>query len=695
MLAELHDACRGLRASGITIQVRHPETKPLAGGRAVLRALISQAGEVQHIDLIDLGDAPRFWKIGDNQKGFPLLTLGPRDDGRPGKKDPPIPLRAGGDPALRAELRAGDTSVERRIELVRELFRRSERNTEALQPWPKQQEWLRDLAERLRPLEDGPAAAVLILLRSLLACDTKRLLASLDAAIGEALRGSVDEYMVAHLTRLVFIGGGEVLLDLEGKRNACDPRNLTEVSSALGMSEGEDNERVGECSLTGRVGRVVTRKFPEAVWPLGKTPVFTKNADIPCAARYGRSDADSCLVSRTLASELAATAEALTTDDRKGATWAWISQDRGDEYDMLLSYVAAQHDLRLAEALTTSPGVFEELARDVQSLARGRQAALNDSVSVFIVRKLNQANIKVICRTTTTLEDLRRAAELWTAGCKNIPDAIGLYVPQGKGKAADLLRPPLIVPAAIVALGRQVFIRGRTKPQDAPGPTFADAMRLFLGQGDRRRSVARSLLSVFLPRRRPLLAGIAQAALRGDTKGFDAGGALDSVTVLGLLLSALDRPKEKYMNDAAFKLGQLLAAADVLHLGYCHDVRGSGSIPSSLLGNQLLVTARGTPRKALEQMNSRWKVYQAWATKKRQGADIKPEMGATGSAWAVWRAVWVPLNVQGLATELSADLPQRFQSDMDRSELLLGYMAGPPRKPSTKTPSDVENGTNQ
>ena len=46
------------------------------------------------------------------------------------------------------------------------------------------------------------------------------------------------------------------------------------------------------------------------------------------------------------------------------------------------------------------------------------------------------------------------------------------------------------------------------------------------------------------------------------------------------------------MQGTAFKLGQLLAAADIVHAGYCADVRG-GAVPPALLGNQVFAMAQG------------------------------------------------------------------------------------------------------
>jgi hypothetical protein len=66
------------------------------------------------------------------------------------------------------------------------------------------------------------------------------------------------------------------------------------------------------------------------------------------------------------------------------------------------------------------------------------------------------------------------------------------------------------------------------------------------------------------------------------------------------------------MSVVAFKLGQLLAVADAVYVGYCTDMRG-GNVPPMLLGNAVLATAQSDPTKALAVLSRRWKPYAAWA----------------------------------------------------------------------------------
>ena len=138
------------------------------------------------------------------------------------------------------------------------------------------------------------------------------------------------------------------------------------------------------------------------------------------------------------------------------------------------------------------------------------------------------------------------------------------------------------------------------------------------------------------------------------------------------------------MNDTAFKLGQLLAAVDVVHAGYCADVRG-GDVPPSLLGNQVFTMAQTAPAKALAILCRRWKPYDGWAkkaTRDRARADklIASKVKAEEQrGWDIKIALKQAREVTTLAQDLRGALPDRTVDDSFRAELLLGYIAGLPK----------------
>lgn len=157
------------------------------------------------------------------------------------------------------------------------------------------------------------------------------------------------------------------------------------------------------------------------------------------------------------------------------------------------------------------------------------------------------------------------------------------------------------------------------------------------------------------------------------------------------------------MTGTAFMLGQLLAAADAVHAGYCADVRG-GSLPPSLLGNQVLIMAQASPAKALAVLGSRWKPYAGWA-KKKSDYEIPREFLNEDGSWkkradfandqkrqelersfSIAIAIIQSRRVEKIAHELNEKLSVKCD-DVFRAELLLGYMAGIPGKQKV----DAEN----
>jgi hypothetical protein len=148
------------------------------------------------------------------------------------------------------------------------------------------------------------------------------------------------------------------------------------------------------------------------------------------------------------------------------------------------------------------------------------------------------------------------------------------------------------------------------------------------------------------------------------------------------------------MNEAAFRLGQLLSVADVVHAGYCADVR-QGQVPPALLGNAVLTTAQANPAKALAALARRWKPYGSWAKRasvaeaaRLRGSD-KPQERDRG--WKISQAIWQHRRAAEISTALHGQLPQ-FADDVFRAELLLGYMAGLPPRANVEKDGDDQGG---
>lgn len=252
---------------------------------------------------------------------------------------------------------------------------------------------------------------------------------------------------------------------------------------------------------------------------------------------------------------------------------------------------------------------------------------------------------------------------------------------------------------------RALFIReGREAIKREPvGVTAQDALTLFLNDNG-AECVARAALRVVLERQGALLSGAAHALRKDEgaqtfkhAQKFDRAAALRTVTLLGLLLSKTGR-WESYMDDVGFKLGQLLAVADMVHVGYCLDVR-AGDVPPTLLGNSMLATAQSDPTRALAVLSRRWAPYASWAKHPRvyrEGEKLRQSANKEmqGRGWSIINAVFQARRAGELCRELHGRLPQKVD-DQFRAELLLGYVAGLPSKKSDGKAGEEAKGEDQ
>jgi hypothetical protein len=158
------------------------------------------------------------------------------------------------------------------------------------------------------------------------------------------------------------------------------------------------------------------------------------------------------------------------------------------------------------------------------------------------------------------------------------------------------------------------------------------------------------------------------------------------------------------MEGAAYLLGQLLAGADALHVAYNTSERSGAALPPRLIGNAALPMAQANPWKALSVLSRRWAVYEAWATRKsgqwnfpeqfkekRRGEIDKKDLAEYDRSQAILRGLSASRRLRPLAARLEAALNEA-EFDVDdkfRSELLLGYIAGPPRPDATGDHNDT------
>ena len=709
MLNELLVIARGAREAGVEMASRHPDIKD-AGKKPTVRVRLDEGGDVSSIDPI-----PRdftLWTLGKgNKKRFPFMQ-------------PNAPLLR-----MPSEMNIADELTQlvklkgsdRRARLL-SLCRASSFNEKALDEWPGVRDrnggWsqepkdylnaLRLRRQQLSKLSGTAGESILAALdRFLVACETSehggaKLLRQIANNLIASLEMSPSDEWLRIAEPLLLQGGGALYFDVPSAdfhHLVGDPRQVLELTKVLQRVGGEETN--GKCALTGRMTQLVEDTFPELVVPvINKTILFSRFNAIPANDRYGRFGADSFPVAQQVVDDLAAALRALTSESKKGITWRSIPGEKPKQYDLLLSFVETMPDAAFAGELAdndseedlsqeTSPALqaagsvaaFEKRTKRLIDAVRAKiQGDFRETpVRLAVLRKVDPANRKVIYSGEIPMREYFRAATDWIAGEKNVPALFTLPVLR-KGEAKPRrMSPPHVSPLGVIAFTKQYYVRGGAERQDVVGLPATEAIALFL---ERDRSRASRVLRMVIARRVSLLSGTAHALRRGmdSLKNFDRHEALRTVTILSILLEKLGRKVEVYMADAAFKLGQLLAAADVVHAGYCADVRG-GDVPSSLLGNQVFAMAQTAPTKALAVLCRRWKPYGGWAKKMSRDvkrlSSIRQRKEKPQGDWDILTALRHAREMQPLADELGPLLLECGPfDDAFRAELLLGYLAG-------------------
>jgi hypothetical protein len=252
----------------------------------------------------------------------------------------------------------------------------------------------------------------------------------------------------------------------------------------------------------------------------------------------------------------------------------------------------------------------------------------------------------------------------------------------------------------LVDLSRAAFVNGGRRSVKVVGLPDADALALFLF---RDPSQAKRLLDLLLARGQPLLEGIKHTELRrpSDLNDFDCWTGLDYTSALAILLHILDRKKDDYMEDLAYKLGQFLNAVDIIHVGYCLEER-KGQIPPRLLGNSFFRMAQANPGEALGALAQRWPPYDRWMSKTsadtrdalpREDPQAEKDRKLTPEQRQLRSAYYTKSRVRALCAELHDALRARSEPPdaTFRAELLLGYLAGLPPRARDKSSDEALN----
>ena len=450
------------------------------------------------------------------------------------------------------------------------------------------------------------------------------------------------------------------------------------------LSRSANGTGQGACGLTGMMSPLHEGPFPKPTLPVvGGAYIYARNVEAtPASLRYGSKA--TYPVRSDLPPELAGTVEALTEEGRKGRSWRSVPSEHAKESDLLIAAIEVEAEIALADALaggrTVNAVEAESNETDVEQVLAALDAKLAElgdeeppKATLLLLRKIDPGNVKAILSRQLSTGELRTAAQSWVAAQKNAPP-IKLRVKTDSGERTH--RPYAPAPLQLPPITRTTFLRGGMEraPKPAPGLRPQDALALFLDDTGADR-IAAGALSTILRRQGGLLIETAHTVHCGNRFGADNGAALRAVGALGLLLAKSGRDKEDYMNGNAYRLGQLFAAVDAVHAGYCADVR-DGSMPPTLLGNEVLGTAQRSPVKGLELMALRFRPYQAWAR-----SQVPPRPTADGKDLSprdryLKRAFWGFRDMERLCRSFDLERLAEMPDDRARAEMILGYLAG-------------------
>lgn len=446
---------------------------------------------------------------------------------------------------------------------------------------------------------------------------------------------------------------------------------------------------------------------------------FSKFSDAKCHYRYGHADSESFPLGRDTAETLVGALKWVTDDARLNATWRPIRNGKlirrqgrtYEDQDLLIAYPSADAEtlalVRLFAAASQEDGVepasneksFADTAEAVLSALREKvqTGRIAQWVRLILIRSVSKGQIQLAHMSSPSIEELASAVEAWRRSEDNLPRALRIPVRWTKAKnGIGWFRPRVLFPEEIGRLLTHQWIRAGTECSRVESPPIGVVFDLFLRKPGVWQQHAAQLLEVTLARCAPLLTGAGRLLhLKPSDVGekwlsewldlfpLTASGKPDfskpqpgrsfvnSISLIGSLLYAMNSTVDQYTNESAFLLGRLLAMMDELHRCYCVAERG-GDIPNSLIGNGLLGRAAESPARAIEELLDRSRIYLGWAKTAEPPSDPKKESARI--------AVFSARKVLRLAAPLSESLHRENALDEEltpvrKAHLFLGYLS--------------------
>lgn len=411
----------------------------------------------------------------------------------------------------------------------------------------------------------------------------------------------------------------------------------------------------------------------------------TMFAGQPCQHRYRTIGNTSYLMARENRALIKRSLEWIADGEREGITWQRIDKD-----EIVFVYPSRLPEIPLKFASifglnqnhepVQTEARFERIAQEFIKTLRGiHPGEKPDYIQVFTIRKMDKARSKVVFTRNCTPEQFIRAAEEWKIGCRNVPET----------RFAEQTIPFPLQTAHIV---NNVWKQNGELASSVERMKYYQGLELLLDPS--QESLTCNYLHTLLMNSCGLVKyagnwqhGGAERPKRTTDVERQKNEIVLLLSLIGLLLYKHGDRKEKYMENTAYLVGQLLKISDELHALYCQVVRG-GSIPPQLVGGSLFVTASENPTQALAQLAVRMNPYITWA--KQYRTKTVAEKGKES-----WRAGWYLGLYEDVANQLYSELINSIRfDDFEKAQFFIGYLASFPKREKEVANTNVDNRTN-
>ena len=427
---------------------------------------------------------------------------------------------------------------------------------------------------------------------------------------------------------------------------------------------------------------------------LGFVHLRSMNSAAPCQMRYGLGDTDTYPISYTVRSELKAVLEWISDPTRENITWVKLDAKDKEKVENLYVYPSqfSNPDLsftsifkKASQQVSDKNGSEDKRIVSFESEAKSFSDFITkikqedsehypDQIHLFALRKVDDGNCKVFYSNDVSTDYVIRQNREWIAASANIPsDKVPEFCKYGKFFAPF----PLEVKRIINTVWK---MSGELSEIQLPKVYNYHGLDLLLKRShDMVRSDFKLMSQTYL--NLGVFAGsyFIQVKNSSSVDPSIAKKIKESMVFTGMLLYWAGIKKEDYMIEYPFLLGRLLKISDCLHELYSHEVRNS--MPKSLVGNSMYMSACVNPKACLSQLGQRMTPFINWASVNKNACI--PYGRTAGRYLRLYEET---------ASALSDVLTDQTRfSDTEKAQLFLGYLSSLPKSNYEKADSTNED----